>query len=263
MMRYNKLKEIFASGGSVLNGWIHLSSTVAIEAMSQVGFDSLTLDLQHGPLHYDAALPLLQTMSATDVTPLARVPWNEPGIIMKMLDAGCMGIICPMISSARECEAFVQACRYPPLGYRSYGPTRARLYAGADYAKHANTEVLTFAMIETKGAMDELDEIMSVEGLDAIYVGPADLSQALGGPPGADWEEGPVVEALEKILLAAKRHGVVAGIHTGSSPYAQKMIDQGFQFITVQSDLNFLTQAASEVVKAVKESSLSQGSSMY
>ncbi|CAN5886849.1 aldolase/citrate lyase family protein [soil metagenome] len=212
-MRENKLRTKLENGDAVVNGWLQIPSSVAAEAMAHQGFDSLTLDLQHGPLHYDAALPMLQAISTTDTTPLARVPWNEPGIIMKMLDAGCYGIICPMVNSRAECEAFVQACRYPPQGYRSFGPTRAKFYAGADYAPNANATVLTFAMIETKAALDNLDDILSVPGLDAIYVGPADLSQSLGGPPGADFEDGPVPEALDKIIEAAKQHGVKAGIH--------------------------------------------------
>ena len=253
-MRENIIRTKLECGEAVVNGWLTIPSGVAAEAQAHAGFDSLTLDMQHGPLHYDAALPMLQAVSTTNVTPLARVPWNEPGIIMKMLDAGCYGIICPMVNSRAECEAFVGACRYPPLGYRSYGPTRVSLYAGADYAENANTTVLTFAMIETAQALDNLDDILSVEGLDAIYVGPADLSQSLGGPPGADFEDGPVPEALDTILAAAKRHGVYAGLHNASAAYSRRMIDRGFQFVTVQSDLIFLRTRAQAVVEAVKGS---------
>ena len=253
-MRENKVRTKLENGQTAVNGWLHIPSSVAAEALAHQGFDSLTLDLQHGPLHYDAALPMLQAISTTDTTPLARVPWNEPGIIMKMLDAGCYGIICPMVNSRAECEAFVQACRYPPQGYRSYGPTRATLYAGKDYAPNANATVLTFAMIETAEAMKNLDDILSVPGLDAIYVGPADLSQSLGGPPGADFADGPVPEALDTIIEAAKRHGVKAGLHNASVAYSRKMIDKGFQFVTVQSDLGFLVGAAQRVVDGFKES---------
>ena len=148
--------------------------------MAHAGFDSLTVDMQHGLSHFESAVPMFQAISTTDTVPLARVPWNEPGIIMKLLDAGCYGIICPMINSADEAAAFVGACRYPPHGYRSYGPTRAALYAGADYAAHANEEVLTLAMIETKAGLENLEAIVQTPGLDAVYVGPADLSQSLG-----------------------------------------------------------------------------------
>lgn len=252
-MRRNTLKARFEAGKRAVNGWLHVPSTVTAEAMAHGGFDSLTVDLQHGPLHYDAALPMLQALSGTDVTPLARVPWNEPGIIMKLLDAGCYGIICPMINTRAECEAFVRACRYPPLGYRSFGPTRVRFYAGADYARYANDEVLTFAMIETAEALANLADILATPGLDAVYLGPADLSQALGGPPGVDFAEGPVFEALMHVLEAAKRRGVVAGIHTASTGYAERMLAAGFQFVTVQSDLLYVVAGAQAITAALKD----------
>jgi 4-hydroxy-2-oxoheptanedioate aldolase len=251
-MRANLIKDKMTQGQAVVNGWLTIPSSISAEVMAHAGFDSLTVDMQHGLMHYDVALTMLQAVSTTRVTPLARVPWNEPGIIMKMLDAGCYGIICPMISSREECERFVGACRYPPAGYRSYGPTRASIYGGSDYAANANDTVLTLAMIETKGAMDNLDAIMSVPGLDGIYVGPADLSQALGGPPGADWQDGPVPAALEEILATAKRHGLFAGIHNGSSSYSKAMIEKGFDFVTIASDLQYLNTFARQAVQAVK-----------
>jgi 4-hydroxy-2-oxoheptanedioate aldolase len=250
-MRENKLKTKWAAGEAALNGWLHIPSSVSAEAMAHAGFDSLTLDLQHGLLDYGAALSMLQAISTTDVVPLARVPWNEPGIIMKLLDAGCYGVICPMVNTAEACDAFVGACRYPPRGYRSYGPTRARLYGGEDYAQRANETVLAIAMIETKEALENLEDIVAVPGLDAVYVGPADLSQSLGGPPGADFEDGPVPEALARILEVATQHGVVAGLHNGSSAYAGRMVAQGFRFVTVQSDLQFLMAGAKAVLGSV------------
>ena len=263
LMRTNLLREKLAAGEAALNGWLHLASGVATEAMSQAGFDSLTVDLQHGPLGYSEALPLLQALSASEVTPLARVPWNEPGIIMKLLDAGCYGIICPMVNTRQECERFVRACRYPPQGYRSYGPTRAKLYSGAGYAEHANETVLTFAMIETAEALDNLDEILSVKGLDGVYVGPADLSQSLGGKPGADFEDGPVPEALDTILAATKERELWAGLHNASASYALQMTRKGFQLVTVQSDLGFLVDRAKAVVSEFHQTATEEATSSY
>lgn len=251
-MRENTVRSKLQKGEAIVNGWLHIPSGIAAEGMAHASFDSLTLDLQHGPIHYDSSIPMLQAISTTDTIPLARVPWNEPGIIMKMLDAGCYGIICPMINTQEECEAFVGACRYPPKGYRSHGPTRASMYAGNDYALKANETVLTFAMIETAQALDNLEAILSVEELDAIYVGPADLSKSLGGPAGSDWTEGPTAEAIEHIVKAAKKHNIYAGIHNGSASHARKMIDIGYQFVTIQSDLGFMRAKAKEVSSAVK-----------
>lgn len=250
-MRQNALKHHLKEGRHAINGWLHVPSSLTAEALAHQGFDCLTLDLQHGPYHFEAALAMLQAISTTPVTPLARVPWNEPGIIMKLLDAGCYGIICPMISTRAEAEAFVAACRYPPTGYRSFGPTRVRLYAGADYAKHANDEVLTFAMIETQGALANLEAIISTPGLDGIYVGPADLSQALGGPAGVDFETGDVVAALDEILALARAYDVIPGIYTGSARYAKAMINKGFKLVTVQSDLLLMLSAAQSTLAAL------------
>ncbi len=249
----NRAKERLKAGESVLNGWLHIPSSLTAEAMAGAGFDTLTLDLQHGPYGLGAVLPMLQAMSGTQAVPLARVPWNEPGVVMKLLDMGCYGLICPMVSTRAECEAFVGACRYPPAGYRSFGPTRVRLAVGEGYAARANDQILTFAMIETAEALENLDDIMSVPGLDGVYVGPADLSQALGGPPGADWDEGPVALALRRILEAAQTHGLIAGVHTLSAAYAKKMLGLGYRFVTVQSDLNFLLSGAKATVAAFGE----------
>ena len=158
-MRENKVSTIWKSGGAVINGWLGIPSAVAAENMAQCGWDSLTVDLQHGLVDYQAAVGMMQAISTTGITPLARVPWNEPGIIMKLLDAGAFGIICPMINSRAEAEAFVGACRYAPVGYRSFGPVRAGWVHGGDYFKNANQTVLAIAMIETSKAMDNLEEI--------------------------------------------------------------------------------------------------------
>ena len=185
-MRKNKAKEIIKAGKAVINGWLQIPSTVSAETMAQQGWDTLTIDMQHGLVDYTNAMPMMQVISATEIVPMARVNWNEPGQIMKILDAGCYGIICPMVSNRNEAERFVQACRYPPDGYRSFGPMRGLIYGGADYADHANNEILKMAMIETKEALENLDAIMSTPGLDGIYIGPADLSLAIGEKPGFD-----------------------------------------------------------------------------
>ncbi len=200
-MRKNKLKKIFSEGKAVVNGWLQIPNSFSAEVMAHQGWDSLTIDMQHGVVDYLNALQMLQGISTTDVVPMARVNWNEPGQIMKILDAGVYGIICPIVSNRKEAEKFVQACLYPPKGYRSFGPIRGLLYGGPDYGKHANTEILKFAMIETKESLDKLDEIMSTPGLDGIYIGPADLSLAIGAEPGFDKEEkDPTYHVIMKIL---------------------------------------------------------------
>jgi 4-hydroxy-2-oxoheptanedioate aldolase len=257
-MRANRLRELWAADGVAVNGWLQIPHGFATEIMAGVGWDSLTIDMQHGPVDYGQALAMLQALSATEVTPLARVPWNEPGIIMKMLDAGCFGIICPMINTAEQCERFVGACRYPPKGYRSFGPTRVTLYAGVDYALHANDSMIALAMIETAEAVDNLAEILAVPGLDGVYVGPADLAQSLGHRPAADHTDPELLGVIERIRDATRERGLIAGIHVGSVDYGRRMAAGGFQFITIQADGRLLATAAKQAVDLMKGSGEAQ-----
>ena len=253
-MRKNKLKEIFKKGGSAINGWLQIPNSFTAELMANQNWDSLTLDMQHGVIDYSHAISMLQAISTTDVVPMARVNWNEPGQIMKILDAGAYGIICPMVSNRKEAENFVQACMYPPRGYRSYGPIRGLVYGGPDYADEANNEILKFAMIETKESLDNLDEIMQTPGLDGIYIGPADLSLAIGEKPSFDKPEGdPVYKVIMKILEHAKKNKIIAGIQNGQPEYADKMIKKGFQLVTIGTDQRFMTAAAKAALGIIRK----------
>jgi len=252
-MRKNKLKQMFKKGEPIVNGWLQIPSAFSAEVMAHQGWDSCTIDMQHGVVDYPNALGMLQSISITEVTPLARVNWNEPGQIMKILDAGCYGVICPMVSNRKEAENFVKACMYPPKGYRSFGPVRGLLYGGADYAKHADDEILKLAMIETKEALENLDEILDTENLDGIYIGPADLSLAVGEEPGFDRPESTIAyKEILRILEAAKKRNLLAGIHNGSAEYAQKMISQGFNLVTVGSDQRFMSSGAKATIEKIK-----------
>ena len=178
--------------------------------MAHQGWDTLTVDLQHGVVEYAGMVTMLQAISTTPTVPLVRVPWLEPGIVMKSLDAGAYGVICPMVNGPDDAAKLVAWTHYAPRGTRSYGPVRALLYGGADYPEHANDTIVVFAMIETAKALDNLDAILSVEGLDAVYVGPSDLSLALGCKPSFDDVEPKVAQAIDHMSRAPKR--------TASSP---------------------------------------------
>ena len=253
-MRENTLRKIWGAGGTVVNAWLSIPSAFSAEVVAHQGYDSLTIDMQHGVVDYQTAVTMLQAISTTPVIPLARVPWNDPAILMKSLDAGVYGVICPMINTRAEAEALVRACKYPPRGYRSFGPVRASIYAGSDYVDHANDDLIVMPMIETAEALKNLDEILSVPGVDAVYVGPADLSLALGCRPRLDQTDEPVVKAQLDIVEACKRHGVVAGIHNATSGYALKMMAAGYQFVTLASDSRHLAAKAAEEAAAVKKS---------
>jgi len=185
---------------------------------------------------------------------MVRVPWRDPGMIMKMLDAGAYGIICPMINTAAEAEELVSVCKYAPRGTRSYGPLRARLYGGLDYQANANDTVIVMAMIETSRGVDNVEEIAAVEGLDALYIGPSDLSLAMGYPPSFDHEPGPVFDVIDHILGAAKDAGIVAGIHNGTPRYARRMIEHGFSLVSLATDLSLLQAKVAESLVTLRGS---------
>ena len=251
-MRENRLRTLWKSGGAAVNGWLTLPSSFSAETMAHQGWHTLTIDMQHGMIDDAALVPMLQAISTTDTVPIVRVPWLEPGILMRALDAGAYGVICPMVNTREDAQKLVAYTHYPPRGTRSFGPLRAVLYAGVDYVQHANDTIVTFAMIETAEALDNLDGILSVEGLDAIYIGPSDLSLALGCTPTFDDLEPKAFEAVEHILVRAKAHGVVAGIHNGTPAAALKRIAKGFQFVTISSDARLMADGAQQVMAAMR-----------
>ena len=261
-MRRNKLKELFKKGIPIINTWLAVPSSFSAEVMANQGWDSVTIDMQHGLVDYSNAVNMLQAISTTDSTPLARVNWNEPGQIMKILDAGSYGVICPMVSNRKQAENFVQACLYPPKGYRSFGPIRASIYGGSDYAKHANEEILKLAMIETKEALEKLDEILDTPNLDGVYIGPADLSLAVGEEPGFDRAENTkAYKEILRILESAKKRNLLAGLHNGTAEYANKMIKNGFDLVTVGSDSRYIASGAKTDLEKLKniKSSVTKG----
>ncbi len=251
-MRENRLRRLWREGRRTVNGWCAIPSAFAAELMAHQGYDSLTVDLQHGLVDPATAVAMLQAISTPEVVPLVRVPWREPGIVMKMLDAGAYGIICPMVGNRAEAEELVAFGRYPPRGTRSFGPVRANLYAGSDYFARADAEVLLLAMIETREGVERLDEILAVDGLDGVYVGPADLALALGHPPGFDHERPELLTVIRRVAERARAHGKVAGIHTMSPAYARRMWGLGFHFVSLMTDSRMLAAKARELLDALR-----------
>lgn len=243
-----KLKDVWAAGNSAINGWLSLPGSHLAEVMAHQGWDSLTIDLQHSSIDVSAAIPMLQAMAATDVTPIVRVPWNEPSVMMRVLDAGAYGIICPMINSRADAEQFVSACRYPPDGMRSNGAYRGMILGGADYQRTANSEIVTLAMIETREGVANLKEIAETPGLDGLYIGPTDLAFWHGHPPVHNNFDGPVAELIAQIREGAHAAGIKAGVHATRTDYAAKMIADGFDLVTPTSDLRMIQAAAPDVL---------------
>jgi 4-hydroxy-2-oxoheptanedioate aldolase len=243
-MRPNRLREAWAEGRAVTNCWLTLPGSLATEILAHQGWDSLTVDLQHGQADYAAMCAMLTAISTTAAVPLVRVPAYDFGDINRALDAGAYGVICPNVDTAEQCERFVSACRYAPLGTRSVGPKRAVLYGGADYLARANETLLTIAQIESAQALANVHAIAAVKGLDVVFIGPTDLGLSLGREPKADQTDPVVVQAIDDILAATKAVAKRAAIYCKSVDYAKAMIAKGFDFVVVTSDEALLSSGA-------------------
>lgn len=248
-----KLKKMLRGGGAVVNGWLSLPDSYAAEVMGRAGWDCLTIDMQHGAAGAESLPQMIAAAGAGGTPVMARAPWLEEGVIMRILDSGAAGVICPMVNSGEDARRFVNAGRYAPLGRRSFGPFRAAMVFGDDYHETANEKVTLLAMVETREAMENMDAIMSTPGLDGVYVGPSDLAMSMGFAPGFDQTRPEVVAAIADILAAAKKRGLVAGIHNGTAAYAKKMVEKGFQFVTIGSDARFIKAGAAGVLAEMKK----------
>jgi 4-hydroxy-2-oxoheptanedioate aldolase len=251
-MRDNSLRMLWAQKKAAVNGWLAVPSSFSAEVMAHQGWDTLTIDMQHGLIDEGALVAMLQAIQSTPAMPVVRVPWLAPAPIMKVLDAGAQAIICPMVNTPEDAKALVQYTRYAPQGGRSFGPVRAGLVHGGDYATAANDNLVVFAMIETRQALDNLDAICAVKGIDGVYIGPSDLSLSLGCKPVFDDVDPPVAAAIDHILARAKAHGLKAGVHNGRTDVARARVAKGFDFVTVSSDARILIAGSQQIVKEMK-----------
>ena len=250
-MRPNPMRERWAAAEPALGGWLGIPSACSAEIVARCDLDYICVDIQHGLLDYGDAWPMLQAINLGSATPLVRVPWNEPGIIGRSLDAGARGIVVPMVNTRAEAEAAVRACRYAPDGSRSYAGTRVVRQEGSDYFANANTDVAVIPMVETAEAVANVDDIVSAPGVDAVYVGPSDLSVSLGLGPGNNDGEPAFDDAMAAIVEACVRHGVVAGCHAVSE-LCPRRIEQGFRMITATSDTVALTRALNDELRRAR-----------
>ena len=252
----NKVKEVWAAGKVVVNGWLAIPSGFSAEVMAQCGFDSITVDMQHGVQDYQSMIQCFQAMQAHPVTPMVRVPWNEPGIIGKVLDGGAYGVICPMINTKEEAERFVAAAKYPPRGTRSNGPIRAMMYGSAGtYQQTANEETLCIPMIETKTAVENLDSILDVKGIAGVYIGPSDLGFSYGLHPTLDRTEPEMIAIYEKVVKACDKRGIFPGIHCSGAAGAALAIERGFKLVTIMNDSGLLAMSAKSHIAETRKNS--------
>jgi 4-hydroxy-2-oxoheptanedioate aldolase len=230
-----------------------LGGAASAEVLAAASFDAAVVDLQHGAATLDRAGEIFAAIERRGATPFVRVMWNDPAELMRVLDLGARGVICPMVGSREEAEAFVAACRYPPVGVRSYGPVRGAFATGWEQAKHANETILTFAMIETREGLDHVEAIAATPGLSGLFVGPGDLSLALGLSSFADLGDSPMLDALNQVLGAAKRHGLVPGIYAPQADRALEMVSLGFRFVACAMDANLLGDAAADSLARIRK----------
>src|ERR1700742_5200657 len=251
-MRPNRIKQMWKAGQPVTLGWLSVSHGLTAEVMARLGFDALCVDLQHGTAEMKDVGPLLQAISQTDTGPVVRVAWNEPAAIMKALDLGAYAIIVPLVNTAEEAAKAVSACRYPPVGMRSNGPVRAVHYGGGDYVANANDEIVVMAMIETKEGIANLDAICATPGLDAVYIGPADLSFALGLVPRADNPDPVHMATCDKIRQAAHKHGIKCVMHCASAAFAAGAVKRGFDMVMLTSDLTCMVSGVKREMEVLR-----------
>ena len=250
-MRENKALNAWRADSQTIGCVLCLANAFSAESRAGLGFDYVVVDMQHGLINHSDLIHMLPAISTSDATPIVRVPWNEPYEIMKVLDAGAYGVIVPMVNNREEATQAVMSCRYPPDGYRSFGPMRAALYGGRGYALEANNQLACIAMIETAEGRENAEEIISTPGLDGIYIGPADLALSMGLSVKGDQPQPEHLQEVQRLLGLCKKHGVAAGIHTGSIEYTQKYLELGFNFVTLGSDAGHMTKhAARELAEA-------------
>lgn len=245
------LKTRWAAGQATLGAWCMMPGAMSAEALGKAGFDWVLIDMQHGCMDYETALSMIRAIDLSSAAPIVRVPWNDPGIIGRVLDAGALGVVIPMIQSAADARRAVDACLYPPAGSRSFGPVRVGLRDGPGYFATANARVAVIPMIETAQALEEVEAIAATPGVDALFVGPFDLSIALGLPPGDNDGEPVFDAAIARITAAAKASGVATAV-LSNAKVAPLRLKKGFQMVSVVTDINALTLAARADLDAVR-----------
>jgi 4-hydroxy-2-oxoheptanedioate aldolase len=254
-MRENGVKRRLRQGQPSVGTWLSLPCPEGTRFLSQLGFDWLTVDTEHQPIDIRMAAEMFAAVAAGGAVPLARVPWNTGEAIKRVLDCGAWGIVVPMVNSREEAEAAVAAARYPPAGVRSVGGSLHAASFGTDtttYYARANDEILVVVQAESMAAVENAEAILSVPGIDAVFIGPNDLLATMGRKPAMETDEPEFVQALEHIRRTAARCGVASGIHVADAEAANRRIREGFQFIAVASDLRFMLAGARQELERTR-----------
>ncbi|TDF99419.1 HpcH/HpaI aldolase family protein [Paenibacillus piri] len=252
-MRENTVKRRLREGKPSVGTWLSIPSPYTSEVMAQAGYDWLVIDMEHNPISIETAGLMVSSMFNSRTVPLVRIPWNTGENIKRVLDMGAWGIVVPMVNSKEEAERVVREAKYFPHGGRSIGGRRHAVGFETDpstYFEQANDEIVVIIQIEHIDAVRNIDEIFSVPGIDACFIGPNDLMSSMGLKPQLESGDPAVAEVIEQIKQAASRHGIPAGIHVANPETANKRIAEGFQFIAISSEVgNMLNKALSDIAK--------------
>lgn len=251
MLNTNTAKRLLQAGKPAVGVWLSIPSLVSAEALATIGWDWLTLDVEHGCMDYETQQAMFLAIASQGCVPLARIPDNDPVIIKRTLDAGAMGVVVPMVCSAEEAQIAVEACKYPLEGIRSAGGGRWRYAYGPDWQQRANDETLCIVMIEHHSAVERVEEILSVPGVDGCFIGPNDLSWSMGLKGRRDDAH---AQALLRVRDAGRKVGTPVGLHCTSSGEVVERIEQGFQFLACQNDMALLTGCAAAALKEIRGS---------
>lgn len=253
-MRKNHVKARLQAGEAVIGTWLAIPSAVAARNMAQLGFDYLCVDMEHQPIDLETAAAMFAVIAQSGCTPLARIPWNTAENIKRVLDCGAHGIVVPMVNTRAEAEAAVAAAKYPPAGIRSVGGMVHALNFDTDpatYYARANDEIVVILQAESPQGVENADEIMSVPGVDGVFIGPNDLLSMMHMTPRMESDAPQFVEALAHIVATARKHGVAPGIHTASHEACRRRIEEGFRFMAIASDARFMVAGAQAQLQAM------------
>ena len=251
-MRKNSVKEKLQRGEPAIGSLIASGDPLVAEIMAHAGFDYLVVDMEHNAMDTDQVRACFYAIATTETIPFVRVPWNDPQILKRVLDIGAYGVVVPDVKTPEEAEQAVQACRYAPDGFRGVGGLRGQLYGGPDYYEGANKEIAVAVMIEDTEAVRRIAEICNVPGVDILFIGPSDLASSLGVPVGLDNQHPDHKAAVAQVLETGKRFNIPVGIHCSSGEEVNRRIEQGFLWLSISSDVRFLSAASRTAIEQVR-----------
>jgi 4-hydroxy-2-oxoheptanedioate aldolase len=255
MMKQNVVKQKIRRGEPTIGTWLSFASVIAAEQMATAGFDWLTIDLEHAPTNWETAMAMVAVVGAQGCAPWVRIPSATDENIKRALDLGAMGIIAPMVTTPEQAAAVVRSCKYPPDGIRSFAGGRNGPAWGTDsatYFSRANDEIFVCIQIETPESCDNADAILAVPGVDCAFVGPQDLTGMMGIGAKLDDPSPEFAANVEKVIAAAKKHGIGSGLMVGSTAQARRWHDAGASMISLAAEARILAMAATAAVKEIK-----------